>query len=1036
MDSDTSTPRRFPVALSFPGERRDFVEAVAGLLAEGFGQDRILYDHYHDDEFARPNLNVYLPRLYRKESELIAVFLCPEYPAKLWCKLEWRHIAQLLATAEEKRIMFFSFGNPGDVSDLGILSGDGYIDIEQRKLNPQEVAGRILKRLSKEFCITPPPKANPVSKTESALIQQDLARIDRHAPEKLIGRTDELALLDQAWKQNTHVLAFVAMGGEGKTSLVAKWAADLVGDEAQGCEAAFAWSFYSQGSSEQSNASADWFLREALVFFGDVALADSPRPAAEKGKRLAELVGGRRALLVLDGLEPLQHPPASPLSGQLKDPGLSALLKNLALRNRGLCLVTTRYRVQDLNKASYQTTAPQIDLKRLSPAAGMELLERLGVRGRKPELEKLVEDVRGHALTLNLLGSYLREAHAGDIRRCDRVKLEEADREERNGHAFHVMDAYVRWFEQSSPSETKTSLSPSGGEGRGEGENGKRALALLRLLGLFDRPAEAGCLDALLRPPAITGLTDAFFTAQTRWFGLKRTYLPINNDSLNLLITRLDDAKLLSPHRDAAFSLLSVDAHPLLREYFAAKLRESCPEAWRAGHERLYRHLCETTQDKDQPRLEDLQALYQAVAHGCWAGLQQQACDAVYYARIVRRGEAYTVKKLGAFGAELGAVACFFDAPWNRVSPALTEADQAWLLNQAACWLRGLGRLAEALEPMRSGLEMRVKQEAWKSAAIIAANLSELELSLGKLTDALKDAEQSVAYADRSGDAFQRTARRTALADAQHQAGNRDEADRLLQEAEAMQAERQLGYPRLYSLQGFQYCDRLLAAAERAAWRALLPSPSGRGAGGEGFRRYDNVGSIQKAPHPKPLPPGEGVQAACQAVSERAAQTLQWVESWKKDILSIALDHLTLARAALYATCLAPSVGLPAAHAETLAAVDGLRRAGSLHHLPRGLLTRAWLRRLEGALTGPDSAQEDLDEAYEIAERGPMPLFLADIHLHRARLFGSLPPEACPYPWQSAADDLREARRLIEQHGYGRRKEELEDAEAALRQEP
>ena len=69
------------------------------------------------------------------------------------------------------------------------------------------------------------------------------------------------------------------------------------------------------------------------------------------------------------------------------------------------------------------------------------------------------------------------------------------------------------------------------------------------------------------------------------------------------------------------------------------------------------------------------------------------------------------------------------------------------------------------------------------------------------------------------------------------------------------------------------------------------------------------------------------------------------------------------------------------------AAVAGLRRAGTADHLPRGLLTRAWLRCLTGARTGPDSAQSDLDEAWEIAERGPMPLFLADIHLHRARLF-------------------------------------------------
>ena len=73
-------------------------------------------------------------------------------------------------------------------------------------------------------------------------------------------------------------------------------------------------------------------------------------------------------------------------------------------------------------------------------------------------------------------------------------------------------------------------------------------------------------------------------------------------------------------------------------------------------------------------------------------------------------------------------------------------------------------------------------------------------------------------------------------------------------------------------------------------------------------------------------------------------------------------------------------------------------------------------------------AKEDLDEAWEIAERGPMPLFMADIHLHRARLFGRV----SPYPWESPQADLAAARRLIEKHGYGRRMEELDNAEKAF----
>jgi SEFIR domain-containing protein len=63
----------------------------------------------------------------------------------------------------------------------------------------------------------------------------DISRIIKYAPEELIGREAETKLLIDAWDKaarsepkRPHVLTFVALGGEGKTSLVAKWAAELV----------------------------------------------------------------------------------------------------------------------------------------------------------------------------------------------------------------------------------------------------------------------------------------------------------------------------------------------------------------------------------------------------------------------------------------------------------------------------------------------------------------------------------------------------------------------------------------------------------------------------------------------------------------------------------------------------------------------------------------------------------------------------------------------------------------------------------------
>ena len=866
----------------------------------------------------------------------------------------------------------------------------------------------------------------------SEVAKPDISRIIKYAPAQLIGREAETKMLSDAWEKavrgetkRPHVLTFVALGGEGKTSLVAKWAADLAHQNWPGCDAVFAWSFYHQGTDEKTADSSDLFLKEALTVFGDPALAGSAQGSFDKGRRLAQLVGERRALLILDGLEPLQYAPTSPTPGELKDQGLAALLKGLAATNHGLCVVTTRYSIPDL-RAYWQTTAPETKLLRLSKAAGVALLRSLGVKGTPKEFETLVEDVHGHALTLNLLGSYLHEAYAGDIRKRDLVKLEEADAGQQGGHAFRVMDAYVQWF-------------ATGGKNAEANRRGQRAIAVLQLLGLFDRPATADCLAALLKPPAILNLTEPFAS--------------LTEPQRNVAFTQLADAKLLTVSRDAAGTLIALDAHPLLREYFARQLRTQHPEAWRAAHRRLYEHLCAATKDKPQPTLEDLQPLYQAVGHGCHAGMQQNACDKVYYARILRGEEAYAVNKLGAFGADLGVVTCFFETPWSRVSPSLTEADQAWLLNQAATRLRAFGRLTEALDPMRAVLERDVKQESWKEAAISASNLSELELTLGEVAGAVGDAEQSVTYADRSGDADWQNFIRThpVHADALHQAGRRAEAQAHFREAEGMQAERQPDYPLLYSVRGFQYCDLLLAAPERAAWQCIL--------GSAGFQPAVSgilPGTPQRAVTDKTLSSHEdatssAAQAArrsgqdarapqiqsCRAVSRRAAQTLKIAEDGNLSLLTIALDHLTLGRAALYWAIL-EGTSFDPCHASLQHAVDGLRRAGLQEFIVRGLLTRAWLRSLIGARIGPEGAQEDLDEAWEIAERGPMPLFLADIHLHRARLFGRMKDEGgrMKYPWASPHKDLAEARRLIKKHGYLRRLEELEDAENVIVRKP
>lgn len=267
---------------------------------------------------------------------------------------------------------------------------------------------------------------------------------------------------------------------------------------------------------------------------------------------------------------------------------------------------------------------------------------------------------------------------------------------------------------------------------------------------------------------------------------------------------------------------------------------------------------------------------------------------------------------------------------------------------------------------------------------------------MGDLAAAVADGARSAEFADRSSNDFQRISKRTTHADALHQSGEADAARSLFVEAESTQAARQSTYPRLYSIQGFRYCDLLLAQAERAAWSAWLAQP---------------VDPDQPGAEP-------GAADACSEVARRAARTRDWSERNRAGLLDIALDHLTLARTALYAGAMADPTALPPADAvvQADAAVAGLRAAGQLDHLPRALLTRAWLRRWSG---DADGARADLDEAQDLAERGPMRLHLADCHLHRARLLRD--PAA-----------LAEARRLIEETGYRRRLPELQDAERVI----
>ena len=268
-----------------------------------------------------------------------------------------------------------------------------------------------------------------------------------------------------------------------------------------------------------------------------------------------------------------------------------------------------------------------------------------------------------------MLGNYLRRACQGDVRRLAEIGLSSADRLQ-GGHACRLVHKYEQWLDEGP------------------------ALSLLRLLGLFDQPAEMGAIQSLCDPP-IHGLTE-----QPDVFG---------EQDWNLTIATLRDCGLLSGEtvEDSSFALSTgpsaprLDAHPIVRAYFAEQLSERDDTLVQSAHRRLYQHYQQVPAKFHPDTLEDMLPLYHAVRHGCAAGEYWDAYETVYLQRIRRsRDENYSWSRLGAFGQDLAVLACFFERCWDRPAPSLTEQQKAIVLNLAGLLLRELGRVGESLAPV------------------------------------------------------------------------------------------------------------------------------------------------------------------------------------------------------------------------------------------------------------------------------------------------------------------------------------------------
>jgi tetratricopeptide (TPR) repeat protein len=213
--------KRFRIAFSFAGEKRDFVSKVAAILAQRFGEVAILYDKFHEAEFAQWKLGLNLPDLYRDQSDLIVVVVCPDYSEKEWCGLEWVAIHGMLMSGKNHEIMLSRFGH---AKLQGLYENAGFVELDHK--TPDQVATLILERLAlneghpKEHYTTASSLSPQPAKTSTP---NNLPRLQH-----FFGREKELNIIADALAPEARGWGALidGPGGIGKTALAIR-AAEL-----------------------------------------------------------------------------------------------------------------------------------------------------------------------------------------------------------------------------------------------------------------------------------------------------------------------------------------------------------------------------------------------------------------------------------------------------------------------------------------------------------------------------------------------------------------------------------------------------------------------------------------------------------------------------------------------------------------------------------------------------------------------------------------------------------------------------------------
>jgi tetratricopeptide (TPR) repeat protein len=597
---------------------------------------------------------------------------------------------------------------------------------------------------------------------------------DTSEDDRYVEPADALARLDR-WAADPQVraIAVTGIGGLGKTALLGHWLKHRGGTTRRQVAGLLVWS---------CNTDRDpTHFRDALISFAarDLHL---PLPAAERAAA-AEVAAATLAaaplLVVLDGLEVWQEPPGDPRGeesgrldyGEFLHDDLRELLDAACRADQpGLVLLTSRFPFTDLT-GHLGSSLRLLELERLTPRQGADLLDRLGVGGTEEAREEVADHFFGHPLALRAFAATLARQPHGDPTQA------------------------LAEISHASPHSRQAPA--SGGDG-----------------GLEDRLA--GLLDFYQTqlPPAWQALLGivALFADQvplTTVLQFARE-LPAVQQHLKALsdgqirqgLTQLVGDGLLTRERDPT-GQEGFACHPVVRDHFRTLLLARDPASATTAAGLLTGQAGGQVED-----LTELRVVTTAIGLLLDADQTAQASD-LYRERLADgRVFGWLVAPREGLACSLAFVATA--ARRDQLQQALSIVRLDFFLNAVGISARQAGELDLAERYYREDLDLSRQLDDPSGLSITLQNRVDLLVDLGRLADAEPDAREAIAMARQAGDEAQECGSLAYLGRVLGLQGQIAEALAAFDDAD--QIERRINPPgvSLYSTRGVWWAELLL----------------------------------------------------------------------------------------------------------------------------------------------------------------------------------------------------------------------------------